>query len=130
MVKTSPSGGFTTSINAISQSFTFLIRMQRVDNTIFGFTNLDTDVTFNDGSGAVIYRHLPGIDRTSITTSSDVAVDNTEIKAFFDLPLEARRRIAVEYPTIAKHEFGVERGVSCYRAVYEKVARMGAGESP
>jgi len=84
MVKTSPSGGFTTSINDISQNFTFLIRIQRVDNTVFGFTNLDRNVTFNDGSGAVVYRHLPGIDRTSISTSADIAVDNTEFNAFFE----------------------------------------------
>ena len=84
MVKTSPSGGFTTQINAISQSLAFLIRIQRVDLTVFGFTNLDTDITFNDGSGAVVYRHLPGIDRTSITTTSNVGVDNTEFKAFFE----------------------------------------------
>jgi len=84
MVKTSPSGGFTTAMNAISQSFTFLIRMQRVDATVFGFTNLDADVVFNDGAGAVTYRHLAGIDRTSITASSDVGVDNTEINAFFE----------------------------------------------
>jgi hypothetical protein len=84
MVKTSPSGGFTDSINAISQNFTFLIRIQRVDGTVFGFTNLDIDVPFNDGSGLVTYRHLPGIDRSSISTSADIAVDNTEFNAFFE----------------------------------------------
>ena len=84
MVKTSPSAGFTTHINSISTSLCFLIRMQRLDATVFGFTNLDRDVTFNDGAGAVVYRHLPGVDRTSITTSSDLAIDNTEINAFFE----------------------------------------------
>lgn len=83
-MKTSPSAGFTTHIDGQSLNLCFLIRIERLDGTVFGFTNLDTDIKYDDGAGEITYRHAPGVGRSAIDTSADLSVDDTEFSAFFE----------------------------------------------
>ena len=43
-----------------------------------GVTTLDRDVSFDSGSGALLYRAAVGVDSSARVSSSDMAVDNAE----------------------------------------------------
>lgn len=47
--------------------------------TVYGFTSLDIDVAYNDGSGSVTYSSLNGFTPKRVERSSGAGVDNSEI---------------------------------------------------
>lgn len=76
-----------------SQPVTTLCGLLRVgplpDGTVIGFTSLDTDVSYNDGQGAIIYYAHTGFSGSTQTATADLSVDNSEAQtlvAEFNIP--------------------------------------------
>jgi uncharacterized phage protein (TIGR02218 family) len=57
----------------------FLLKITATDGTSFGVTSLDVDVDYDDGFGEITYSAPIGLDQSSLTTSSDLKVDNSEV---------------------------------------------------
>ena len=53
------------------------------NGTVYGFTELDRDVVYNDGNGAVTYRAHTGFNGSASTASADLSVDNAEAETLF-----------------------------------------------
>lgn len=65
-----------------------------------GVTTLDRDVTFDAGSGALLYRAAVGMDSSARTAATDMSVDNSEGTSLvpeFDVPVSERDLIAGAY---------------------------------
>lgn len=59
-----------------------LVKVQCVGafaGTTYGFTNLDIDVTYNDGSGSLVYESDNGFTPKRVAATSGAGVDNSEI---------------------------------------------------
>lgn len=56
-----------------------LTRVETKDGTVYGFTDLDTDVVYDDGDGSVTYRADNGFTPSRQQASADMAVDNAEL---------------------------------------------------
>lgn len=56
-----------------------LTRIETKDGTVFGFTDLDEDVTYDDGQGVVTYSAENGFTPSRVQSSADTAVDNAEL---------------------------------------------------
>jgi uncharacterized phage protein (TIGR02218 family) len=56
-----------------------LTRIETKDGTVYGFTDLDMDVVYDDGDGSVTYRAENGFTPSRVQTSADVSVDNAEL---------------------------------------------------
>jgi uncharacterized phage protein (TIGR02218 family) len=57
----------------------YLCRMQCKDGTVLGFASLDADLTYDDGSGPVLYRADNGFHADRMQATADLAVDNTNL---------------------------------------------------
>lgn len=60
----------------------FLCRVECVGafaGTVLGFTNLDTDIIYDDGNGDVTYRAENGFTPSRLQSSGDMQVDNADI---------------------------------------------------
>lgn len=57
-----------------------LTRVETKDGTVYGFTDLDADVIYDDGDGSVTYRADNGFTPSRQQASADMAVDNSEIE--------------------------------------------------
>jgi uncharacterized phage protein (TIGR02218 family) len=55
-----------------------LLKLTFRDGTVVGVTSLDQDVTYDDGAGEVTYKAALGVDLTTIETSANLEVDNSE----------------------------------------------------
>jgi uncharacterized phage protein (TIGR02218 family) len=56
-----------------------LTRVETKDGTVYGFTDLDADVIYDDGDGSVTYRAENGFTPSRQQASADIAVDNAEL---------------------------------------------------
>lgn len=56
-----------------------LMRLQRTDGTVTGFTDLDVDVAYNDGDGPVVYDASQGMLPSTIAMQGGLSVENAEI---------------------------------------------------
>jgi uncharacterized phage protein (TIGR02218 family) len=56
-----------------------LTRVETKDGTVYGFTDLDADVVYDDGGGSVTYRAENGFTPSRQQASADMAVDNSEL---------------------------------------------------
>lgn len=56
-----------------------LWRIKRRDGTNFGFTDFQSDLTFDDGEGSLKYLAKSGVSRTAVRANSTLSVDNLEI---------------------------------------------------
>lgn len=66
----------------LDQDATTWCRLMRVackDGTVIGFTDLDADVTYDDGNGAVTYRADMGAELSRYQGTADLSVDNAEV---------------------------------------------------
>jgi hypothetical protein len=63
-----------------------IYRVALVNGTVLGFTDLDRDITWDDGNGSVTYVALEGYQRTDIDTSGALNVDNLEIQGPLSSP--------------------------------------------
>jgi hypothetical protein len=63
-----------------------LWKVQRRDGEIFGFTDHDRDLVYDDGAGdgPITYAARSGYTRTAIQSTADLAVDNLDVETFFD----------------------------------------------
>lgn len=64
----------------------FLWKVKRADGVIFGFTNFDRDIAYDDllGDGSITYLAKTGFINTATANKSDLSVDNSEVTAFLD----------------------------------------------
>lgn len=67
-----------------STTLTTLWKLNRIDGAVFGFTDLDADVVYNDGTGSLRYLASTGFIPSSIEATSALAVDNLEIQGVLD----------------------------------------------
>jgi uncharacterized phage protein (TIGR02218 family) len=67
-----------------SMTLAYLWKVKRTDGTILGFTNLDRDITFDDGAGdgPVTYQASTGFANSAAASKSDLSVDNLEVMGF------------------------------------------------
>lgn len=61
-----------------------LWKLKRKDGQIFGFTDLDVDITYNDGTGLLTYLASTGFTPSSVEATSELSVDNLEIQGVLD----------------------------------------------
>lgn len=60
----------------------FLLLVLCKDGTVLGFTNLDADVTYDAGGGAVVYRADNGFTPSRLQMTADAQVDNAEFEGW------------------------------------------------
>lgn len=68
--------------NHLDQDATTVCLLTRVETkggTVYGFTDLDEDIVYDDGDGAVTYSAQNGFTPSRIETSADISVDNAEL---------------------------------------------------
>jgi hypothetical protein len=68
------------------QDLCTIIRIQRLDGTILGFTDNDRDIVYNDGDGAVTYLAAVGYLPRDASQASDMSVDNSEYDGIINSP--------------------------------------------
>ena len=71
--------------NHLDQESTTLCHLFKVvckDGTVLGYTDLDVDVTYDDGQGPVVYRADNGVARERMQSTADLSVDNSEISGY------------------------------------------------
>lgn len=56
-----------------------IMRMERTDGVVLGFTDLDVNVTYDDGDGAVIYDASQGMLPSTIAMQGALSVENAEV---------------------------------------------------
>jgi uncharacterized phage protein (TIGR02218 family) len=76
----SNSSGLTTHYSGGTTSVSHLLLVTRTDGEVFAFTSAGEDVPIN----GVTYLSAPGLDVTSVVTSSGLAVDNLELSTIND----------------------------------------------
>ncbi len=67
-------------LNESGTTVCYLLKITATNGTTFGVTSLDQDVAYDDGTGAgeLIYSAPIGLDQSSLATSSNLDVDNSE----------------------------------------------------
>lgn len=70
----------TTHLGLTTTTLATLWEIARLDGTTFRFTDHDQDLTF----GGNTYVSTTGFSRSAVENTSDMAVDNLDVKAFFD----------------------------------------------
>jgi uncharacterized phage protein (TIGR02218 family) len=61
-----------------------LWKLTRTDSTVLGFTDHDTIIVYNDGSGAVTYYPQQGATGSASDTASDMSASNQELVGFLE----------------------------------------------
>ena len=58
-----------------------LLKVKCKNGTLFGFANLDTDITYNDnsGDGAIVYKSANGFTPMRLSAAAGTSVDNTDL---------------------------------------------------
>lgn len=56
-----------------------IMRMERKDGMVFGFTDLDVSIVYNDGDGDVLYDASQGMLPSSIDMQGGLSIENAEI---------------------------------------------------
>lgn len=64
-------------------SWTRLLKVACKDGTILGFTELDADITFDDGGGPLLYRADQGFTPERVQATADLGVDNTDLAGWY-----------------------------------------------
>lgn len=59
-------------------------KIVRLDGTVFGFTDHDMDLTFDDGHGPLLYESDTGYNRTAIRSDESMSVDNLDVTGFIE----------------------------------------------
>lgn len=62
-------------------SVAYLLRIERTDGLVFGFTSASADT---EEVGGLVYSASPGLDVTNVVTAVGLGVDNLELTAFHD----------------------------------------------
>jgi len=67
-----------THLQQPATTWCLLLRVQCKDNTVLGFTTLDTDIAYNDEAGSINYRAANGLVPQRLQAAADFGVDNTD----------------------------------------------------
>jgi len=67
-----------THLQQPATTWCLLLQVQCKNGTVFGFTTLDADITYNDGAGEIIYRAANGLAPQRLQAAADFGVDNTD----------------------------------------------------
>lgn len=80
------STALTTHLQGNPTTTAFLWKVKRTDGVIFGFTNFDRDIAYDDlsGDGSITYLAKTGFINSASANKSDLTVDNSEVQAFLD----------------------------------------------
>jgi hypothetical protein len=80
----SVSAGMVAHLGLSSTTLAMCFKLKRQDGIIFGFTEHDKDLTVDigDGDGEVVYEASSGYNRTEISNSNKLTVDELEIEGF------------------------------------------------
>jgi len=71
-----------TYIDADATTLCYLCKVTTKGGTVYGFTNLDAPVTYDDGTGSLVYAADNGFTPERLQATADLAVDNTEIQGW------------------------------------------------
>jgi uncharacterized phage protein (TIGR02218 family) len=77
-------GNFQEALRKPGTSTCFLIKIVASDDAVYGFTTLDTDVTFNDGIHNVVYDSRQELSPQNIQQEASYAADNTELDGWLE----------------------------------------------
>lgn len=99
-----------TDLKKLGTSWCFCIKIRTTDNEIFGYTNLDADITVFDGVDTVRYSSQEEMSPQNIQTESNFEVDNTDLLGWFDEDMEK---------LIVSGKFGMAE-VTIYRVAYQR----------
>lgn len=77
MPRSIPSG-LITDLRSNATTMGFLLKFMPIDGTPFGLTSCNTDVTYDDGDGALVYRCAFGYTPFDTAQKSDLSVNNSE----------------------------------------------------
>lgn len=77
-----------TDLKKLGTSVCFCVRVKCADGDVLGFTNLDTNINFDDGNGLVVYSSREEMSPQNIQTESNFEVDNTDLLGWFDEDME------------------------------------------
>jgi len=77
-MKTIPSQ-LLTHLALESTTTCLLVRLETKSGSVYGFTNLDIDVVYDDGNGSVTYGSDNGFTPARFESGADLAVDNSEM---------------------------------------------------
>lgn len=75
-------------LKKLGTSVCFAVKVKCTDGDVFGFTNLDTNIIFNDGEDLVNYSSREELAPQNIQTESNFDVDNTDLLGWFDEDME------------------------------------------
>lgn len=68
-----------THLNQDATTLCQLTRIETKNGSVFGFTDLDIDVIYDDGNGYVTYQSENGFTPSRLQASADLSVDNAEL---------------------------------------------------
>lgn len=68
------------------QTLATIIRIQRTDSQVFGFTDHDIDIVYDDGSGSVTYVAAVGYQPKDVANTGDMTIGNTEYDGILSSP--------------------------------------------
>jgi uncharacterized phage protein (TIGR02218 family) len=90
-----------------------LLRVRCKDGTNYGFSNLDHDVTYDDGDGPLIYSARQGFLPTAIQNTDEIAVGNADLFGLFgdlvaDVTPEQIRAGKLDYAQIYIYQVNYE----------------------
>jgi len=66
-------------LNEDATTVCLLTRVETKDGTVYGFTDLDEDIVYDDGDGPVTYLADNGFTPSRLEASADLSVDNAEL---------------------------------------------------
>lgn len=72
--------GFKTYISGETFAGAVIVKLTRLDGTIFGFTTWDQDITYNDGDGSVTYEANNAFVGSAVKQSIGANVDNMDVQ--------------------------------------------------
>jgi len=75
-----------THMDTQTTTMCFLLKIVPQKVAAFGVTSLDVDITYNDGGGSVTYLANPGLNQSSVESSADLGVNNSEAMLLLTSP--------------------------------------------
>lgn len=99
-----------TDLKKLGTAWCYCVKVKTTDGDIYGYTNLDTDLTVFDGVDSVRYSSQEEMSPQNIQTESNFEVDNTDLLGWFDEEMEK---------LVVSGKFGMAE-VTIYRVAYQR----------
>lgn len=97
-------------LKKLGTAWCFCIKVKTTDGELFGYTNLDTDLTVFDGTDTIRYSSQEEMTPQNIQTESNFEVDNTDLLGWFDENMEK---------LVVSGKFGLAE-ITIYRVAYQR----------